>query len=132
MHPLTGHNRQCPARSSLSRQKNVSFACSVRKNEEMAFFEILIAGSGIECEIPPATDPIRGFYTTRRIWAVDQIIATKRAKRLVALEWIEDGAFASFSQGTTPLLEVEVVRTVSFLQGAFTRRPAGYTFFLND
>lgn len=98
----------------------------------MAYFEVKICGSGIECEIPPGSDPIRGFYTTRRVWASDPVTASERAKQLVSAEWDEGGAYAEPNKLSAPFLEIEQTHPIGFLRGAFTRKPAGYTFFLND
>ena len=92
----------------------------------------MFSGDGISLPSKNGLDFVRGFFTTRLVKATTAADAREIAKELVLSEWCQGGAYATSNQGSVPSLAVESVLPISTLKGIFKRKPAGYTFYLND
>jgi hypothetical protein len=90
----------------------------------------MLKGTGI-C-IPSVEDlsSIVGFFTTRTVQATTIEGAEREAQNMVLSEWLS-GKYADANMGSMPVLSVESVSRISFLE-SFRSANAGYSFYLEE
>jgi len=98
----------------------------------MAYFRVLLSGSGISFTFEENAQPAIGFFATRFIKAASSARAELLAKTLVLSEWGPGGVYADANKGALPLLATESVVSVGMLTGIFRRHSKGYSFYLRD
>ena len=98
----------------------------------MAYFQVVLSGSGIALTFEENEQPVIGFYATRFVKAESSMLAEAIAKELVLSEWGAGGAYADANRGGLPLLAAESTVSVNVLTGVLKRRSKGYTFYQND
>ena len=82
--------------------------------------------------MPSESDSAIGFFTTRLVRSIDSSIAESLAKDLVLSEWRPGGTYAMANRGSQPALSVEQSFPVGWLEGTFSRKPSGYTFYCHE
>lgn len=93
----------------------------------MPQFVVVMEGTGIK--VPSVPEPIVGFLTTRKVKAVDQDEAIKKARNVVLQDWT-DGEYQASNIGALPDLQIDSVRRLGLIEGVFSRVPnSGYTFY---
>ena len=95
----------------------------------MPYYQFVIHGSDVRLAAPGLTQPIVGFFTTKRVRAGDPVLAQRIAVAEVLRDWV---AGAKFGAGGIPKLVVESLVRQSVWRAALTRKPGGYTFYLED
>ena len=98
----------------------------------MAYFQVLLSGSGISYAFEGEADAVVGFFTTRVVRAQTLADAQHLAKQLVLTEWRAGGAYAVCNRGGVPSLVVEESFRIGFLRGVFGRSRKGYAFYTQD
>ena len=98
----------------------------------MPFFNVQVSGEGVRLSLSDTSDPIIGFYTTRRVLAPDERLAGQRAMSEVIRDWREGGCFFKQNWGDLPRLSIRSSRSLSWTEVLFKRRPRGYTFYRRD
>lgn len=93
----------------------------------MAFYRVLLNGTGIRVPNPGGGNSIIGFYTTRAVRAGSVEEAVERAKALVNADWVS-GHYQKSNAGKHPSLTIENVFSEHFF-GYLTFRNKGYTFY---
>lgn len=94
----------------------------------MAFFRVLIEGSGFAVRAETDGTPIHGFFVSRIVWALSNENADSIVKRAVADEW---GMGRSASLKATPTLATVEITRVSVIEALFAKRP-GYAFHAGE
>lgn len=90
----------------------------------MAYFRVLIEGSGFELLGTTEQTPIRGFFVARIIRARSAAEASRLGLTRIGSEW-STGKYSS--HGIFPVVSVSEAQPISFLAAFFSRQP-GYTF----
>ena len=98
----------------------------------MPFFNVQVSGEGVRLSLSEESDPIIGFYTTRRVLASDEQHAWQRAMSEVIRDWREGGCFSKQNAGDLQRLTISGSRSLPWTEVFFTRRPSGYTFYRRD
>jgi hypothetical protein len=101
---------------------------SVVRFRSMSYVQVRFWGRGIRVPCEDGSDPIVGFYTTRRVWARSKTEAEQKAQALVLADWTS-GPYAASNQGQVPALQLEDAFHIGWLRGLLTKRPAGYSFY---
>jgi hypothetical protein len=93
----------------------------------MPFFTVLLHGAGIEVPDADSGRPMRGFFTSRTLWARDAQEASAKALTSVANLWSK-GKYAESNAGGTPTLSVDSCALATFMQ--WLRAPnRGHSFY---
>ncbi len=93
----------------------------------MAYFRVLLHGTGIRLPRGSGDGYLIGFYTTRAVHAASIHEAIDRAKAQILTEW-SDGGYRELNAGEHPNLAVESVYSEDF-SGYLTFRNTGYSFY---
>jgi len=92
----------------------------------------MLSGAGISYNFSDGSDPVIGFFTTRKVKADDLQQAHQLAKTLVLSEWQPGGDYAADNRGSLPALAVENSWPVGLLSGLFGRKGGGYAFYTQE
>jgi hypothetical protein len=96
----------------------------------MAFYRVMLNGTGILIPEIDSGKSIVGFYTTRAVMAVSVEKAIERAKALVNSEWLS-ARYQKTNKGDHPILTVDDVFTEHFF-GFLTFHNKGYSFYTDS
>lgn len=96
----------------------------------MAYFGVMLGGTGINITSEEGGPSITGFFTTRLVRAETAAEAEKKAKAMIISEWTS-GEYSEVNTGLIPLLSIEKTFESSFWKYLrFKNR--GYTFYAPD
>ena len=90
----------------------------------MAYFRVLIEGSGFELLGTTEQTPIRGFLVSRIVRARTAVEAGDLGLARISDEW-STGKYSS--HGVSPVVSVSEAQSIGLLSALFSRRP-GYVF----
>lgn len=93
----------------------------------VAFFSVMVQGTGLSIKLPDQRQAIAGFFATRIVWAESAEYAERFAIDRVSREWMAE-PYKSQSGAGSVVLSPEACRPVGFVQGLLAR-PTGFTFF---
>ena len=95
----------------------------------MAYFKVVLHGTGLNIPLEGAGAGIIGFYATRLVRAPTVTGAEAKAKQLVESEWSEGGKYWAHG-GAGLCLFVESVNQSTFVDRSFANR--GYSFYSSN
>lgn len=95
----------------------------------MPYYQLMIQGNDVRLFTHGLSEPIVGFFTTKRVFAGDALRAQEIASAEVLVDW---GVGGEFESGGLPNLTIETVQVIPAWRALFKRKPRGYTFYMED
>jgi hypothetical protein len=96
----------------------------------VAFFRVVLDGTGTDIPAEENGPSIIGFFTTRLVRAATTIEAEKKAKGMVLNEW-SSGRYAKANKGSLPVVSVESVEKSNLLE-SLRFKNKGYSFYMEE
>jgi hypothetical protein len=96
----------------------------------MAYFRVMLSGTGIDIPSEDNSPSIIGFFTTRLIRAATVTQAQKKAKEMVLNEWAS-GCYAKANRGSLPVLSVESIDKSNIME-SLRFKNKGYSFYMTE